>query len=52
MPETESLLTLLADEGGVGIRPVRVIVFPVLASGLVASLLLIGFLHLKKKRQD
>lgn len=52
LPETELLLTLLADEGGVGLRPVRAIVFPVLASGLVASLLLIGFLHLKNKWQD
>ena len=49
LPETEALLTLLADQGGIGLRPVRVIVFPVLASGLVASLLLMGFLRLKNK---
>lgn len=51
LPETELLLTLLADEGGVGLNPVRAIVLPVLASGLVASLLLVSFLYLTNKRQ-
>ena len=43
------LLTLLSDAGGHGLRPIRAIVIPVLASGLAATLLLVGFLRLKTR---
>ena len=48
----EQLLTLFAAHGGHGRRPVRDIVLPVLASGLVTSILLFVVLRLSKKKQD
>ena len=42
------MLQLFSDSGGHGRKPVRDIVFPVLASGLVATLLLLVVLRLKK----
>jgi ankyrin repeat protein len=47
----EQLLTLLAEHGGHGQRPLRNIVLPVLASGLVTYILLITVLRLLKKNE-
>ena len=48
----EQLLPLLSEQGGHGRKPVRDIVLPVLASGLVTSLLLIIVLRLMNRQQD